>query len=204
MYIQITTKCNMKCAHCCFNCTERGTNMSIATFEAACKLAKEHGHNIFIGGGEPTLHPKFWAMLGMAMTYCTEDKVGIITNGSMTETSLRLAELARNGLIFCGLSQDEYHSFIDPEVIQAFHSGLSYRSATDSREIRNVGENVKAMGRAKTNQISDEPDCCCADLFVSPRGKLYACGCKKTSLGTVHDPNFDNYDIYEHDCRGVA
>jgi len=178
------------------------------TFEAACKLAKEYGYSIFIGGGEPTIHSKFWAMLGMAMTYNIEDKVGIITNGSMTETSLRLAELARNGIIFCGLSQDEYHSRIDPAVIKAFDNGRSkysyYTPTNDMREIRDVGENVKAMGRAKINQLSDEAGCCCDDLFVTPKGKIYTCSCKKTSLGTVHEPSFDGYDTYDHDCRGAA
>lgn len=205
MYIQITSRCNMNCCHCCYNCTAKGTDMTMKVFETACELASQYNHDIFIGGGEPTLHPKFWAMLGMAMTYSIEGKVGLITNGSITETALRLARMAHNGIIYCGLSQDMYHDRIDKEVIAAFSNGLNpygrNKDENDLREVRNVGYNVSAIGRAKTYQISSDFHCVCEDIFVAPSGKIYECGCKKKSLGTVFEPSIEGY---KYECSRAA
>lgn len=64
MYIQITTRCNMHCDHCGFDCTHKGSNMSLDTFKNALGYCSEH---VMLGGGEPTLHPKFWEFFGRAM-----------------------------------------------------------------------------------------------------------------------------------------
>ena len=84
MYIQITTRCNMECEHCCMSATAKGEDMSIGTF----KNALEYDEYITIGGGEPTLHPKFWEMMGLALGF--GEYVWLATNGSITkETYVR-------------------------------------------------------------------------------------------------------------------
>jgi sulfatase maturation enzyme AslB (radical SAM superfamily) len=170
--------------------------MSRRVFEAALQLAAERGEYITFGGGEPTLHPKFWEFLGLAMAqrHRLDDVPYVITNGSETQTALALAELARNGALNVDLSQDEYHDYIRAEVVAAFGPSKAqliygrYRDEHDRRGIRRVTRIVK-RGRAQANGIYTQEDaCCCEDLFVSPAGKLFCCGCQNLPFGTVFDP----------------
>ena len=63
MYIQITTRCNMSCLHCCYGCNDKdGEDMPVETFELIMekwgeKICKTDGRNIILGGGEPTGGP---------------------------------------------------------------------------------------------------------------------------------------------------
>lgn len=52
MYLQITTRCNMHCDHCCYRCEETGEDMSLEIFEKALSYDDE---TATIGGGEPTV-----------------------------------------------------------------------------------------------------------------------------------------------------
>jgi len=126
MYIQITTRCNMHCAHCGMSCTAQGEDMSLQTFRQALEYSED---TVAIGGGEPTIHPLFWQ--------------------KMTETALALAGLAKRGIIGCDLSQDDYHEPVDPRVVEAFtvDQKRAYNSTTcDQRGIRNVmGHEVRTL-----------------------------------------------------------
>lgn len=95
IYLQITTQCNMTCAHCSFSCGVgyRYEEMSWETFCYGLDLAEELGLLINIGGGEPTLHPEFWRMLQEALRTDIES-VWLATNGKKTEDSIALAILA--------------------------------------------------------------------------------------------------------------
>ena len=92
----------MSCEHCGMNCTEVGEDMSLEVFEA-CLL--ECDEMLPIGGGGPTIHPEFNNFLLKAIG--AVDYVWLATNGSMTETALTLAKLAKRGVIGCALSLDE-------------------------------------------------------------------------------------------------
>lgn len=67
MYLQLTNRCNMSCAHCCMNSGPRAhkkdQDMSHEIFLAAANLAIDYGHHITIGGGEPLLHDHFFDFL---------------------------------------------------------------------------------------------------------------------------------------------
>lgn len=198
MYIQITDKCNMTCGHCCFNCGPSGRFMKKTTFMAALEIANEYGEYIAIGGGEPTLHPKFWEFLGMAMYKNSSDvPVWLATNGSNKMISIALAGMARTGAISCTLSQDEFHDDIDPEVIQAFTKQKYGNESNDFREIRNTSKNgslVKAGRAKKLKNYELNIDCPCKGMFVDPLGKIFHCGCKTIQYGTVLKPRFpSNY-----------
>ena len=188
MYIQITNRCNMACEHCGMSCGPAGEDMSMEVFKAAGQLAQDNGHYISLGGGEPTLHPDFWAFIGLSLAYSEEGYVWLATNGSQTETALKLARMAEKGVIGCALSQDQYHDEIDDRVIEAFASdhrpGLR---GNDSREIRCVDGNIVQAGRAA--EWGNLEGCVCDDLFVSPDGKLWACGCQSVQFGTVFEPD---------------
>ena len=63
--------------------------------------------------------------------------------------------------------------------------------------IRDVSRSVFAAGRAKENDLSERTHCPCDDLFVTPSGDFYHCGCQKTLLGNIltdaiPDANMEN------------
>ena len=88
MYIQITNKCNMLCEHCCFSCTNIGSNMSLKIFRKACEYANYNGLNIFLGGGEPTSHPNLIEILehckryGISPSFSTRKEDWVVENWS--------------------------------------------------------------------------------------------------------------------------
>lgn len=199
----------MTCKHCCFACTAKGTDMSRDTFHKAIALARDHESNITIGGGEPTLHPLFKEFLWHAIwelasvsNYQGNPAVFMVTNGSNTDTAITLARLAQRGVIGCRVSKDQYHDPIDPKVFAAFkkpdrdyYAPTSHRDEYDCRDIGNDPTYIQAMGRAKNWGNRSQTEGCCGGLFVTPRGNLYACECKKVKLGTISEPLGV---VYEH------
>lgn len=198
MYVQITTRCNMSCAHCGFACTAVGQDMSLETFRKAIQL----DDSLTIGGGEPTIHPAFWQIIGESIA--SVDYVWLATNGKETQTALALAKLAKRGIIGCALSQDEYHDYIDPVVTQAFtkerRNGVTgYYEGNkneDHRELRDVSAHAINSGRCDFG----EDGCICEDLFCMPDGRIKACGCADSPiLGTV-----DGFEVPEDWEYGVC
>ena len=182
MYIQITTRCNMSCAHCCFACTENGEDMSFNIFKKAIDFYSGY---VSIGGGEPTLHKHFNKFLLYALGHC--EGVWLATNGSNTETSIVLAGMASRGILGVALSLDDFHDPIDQEVIDAFQID-GKRQSNDFREIRDVSTSVSNAGRARSRKnqynygfIADNK-CCCTELFVDPKGYVHGCGCKNAPI----------------------
>ena len=101
MYLQITTKCNMTCAHCCYSCKPgRGKHADYHDILDAISFASDMGEIITIGGGEPTLHPRFFDILKRCLW--AFDYVWLATNGSQTETMYRLDR------IMCGEDMPNY------------------------------------------------------------------------------------------------
>ncbi len=185
MYIQITNACNHSCPHCCFSCTSEGEYMDFETFKNAVHFWEG---SISIGGGEPTTHPLFERFLLYSIGIC--DYVWLATNGSMKETSVALANLAKMGVIGCALSQDEWHNEIDPAVVRAFTKDErveSYNSSKkDQREIRTTEDPIQA-GRC---DWGTRIECPCETLFVKPNGDVHWCGCENALLlGNVNEPD---------------
>lgn len=187
MYIQITNKCNMKCGHCGFSCNENGKNMSLRTFRKALEIAYEF---VSIGGGEPTIHPKFWQFVCEALA--VKEYVWLATNGKKTNAAITLAKMAKKGIIQCALSLDKYHEPIDQSVIHAF-SEKENLGDDDHREIRESGNDPIQSGRCDNGKN----DCICSSIFVTPDGKIYGCGCSDApQLGTVFKPAIpEEYEI---------
>jgi len=159
--------------------------MSRRVWEAALALARDTGEHIALGGGEPTLHPRFSEYLLEAVGQC--EGVWLATNGSRTNISLGLAQLAKAGAIGCALSLDAYHAPIDERVESAFRAGrredLWGRHGPDLREVRDVGGKLVNAGRCDWVETLD---CACSELVVRPSGVIRGCGCKCAPvLGTV-------------------
>lgn len=172
MYIQITTRCNMTCAHCCYGCTAQGEDMTMRVFKAAVAMDT----SVSIGGGEPTLHPRFWQMLRHCLASPDVEYVWLATNGGKTEDALALARLAKHGVIGVDLSRDPWHAPIDPRVVKAFtrekQHGYSDRDHNDHRAIRTVTSLIEA-GRCDFG----DPGCPCSERLVEPSGRIRFCGC---------------------------
>ena len=197
-YLQITTACNMRCRHCMFSCTEHGRHMSMEVVRAAVKFAQDHSTELFIGGGEPTCHPRFWEIFGLIMKANSDwsdgagvPPVGLVTNGKNTEDALTLARLARNGYCSVSLSRDQYHEPIDDRVIRAFTKTTpetSYRvRENDYRDLRDRRiEFIKGTGRGRNLVGATECDAC--SILIAPTGSVYRCACKTRRLGSILDP----------------
>lgn len=188
MYIQITDKCNMTCKHCCFACTRKGQDMSLEVVEKAVALAEGYDSTLIIGGGEPTLHPSFWEIISIALAAKIESPPWLATNGSIPSIALRLAGMARKGVLGAALSLDEWHdpTMVSKEVREAFEHPHSYdpynvKGSNDLREIRSISHLVKA-GRAKklnpeAYHLSHDNKCACDEIFIRPNGDIHECGC---------------------------
>lgn len=176
MFVQITTRCNMRCAHCIFACGPTGEDMRSATFRAAIR----HPEEVTIGGGEPTVHPHFWLFFFEALE--AGRRVRVVTNGKRTADALRLARLARldeerngryqRGLsdrrkVIARLSQDEYHDPVDPSVVSAFAQVQKGVLSIGQEELRNGGRCDFAVNEG----------CPCPTVHVFPNGVGTQCGC---------------------------
>lgn len=120
MYLQITTKCNMKCAHCCYSCNKNGKHATWETLVDSIAFARSiDNETISIGGGEPTLHPRFFDILKI----CLEDfnYVWMATNGSQTDKMYRLSNIIdQNDYPDCNCSEDD----IDSGYCTCYENGI--------------------------------------------------------------------------------
>lgn len=175
MYVMITSRCNMTCKHCSQACTAEGDDMSLRTFRRALRCTVRRGDPLAIGGGEPTIHPKFWLFLQLALAESRLETIWLATNGSMTTIALALARLAAAGAIEVVLSQDAWHDPIDPRVVAAFEHPVSLRRREyDFRGIRRVQpDRVLAGGRCDWGVTG----CGCPGPYVRPDGSVHQCGC---------------------------
>ena len=200
MYIQITTRCNMECEHCCYSCTSEGEDMTLETFEKCLEWGDEYPA---LGGGEPTIHPQFEKFLLLAIGSC--EQVWLATNGKETKRALLLAKLARAGVISCELSQDEWHERIDGEVIEAFRKEtrrgeyLSNQNNGDCRGYRDISREgeKKPINSGRCDWGDD--GCPCEGMFIKPNGDIHQCGCEESpKLGNINDESFDY--SWEFEC----
>lgn len=168
--------------------------MTMEVFKAACKIARDHDEGITIGGGEPTVHPRFWEIFGVALGHLVGGDMSlyVVTNGKNTKTALALANIAW-GPIYVDLSQDDFHESIDERVVKEFtkKKGPSYHSV-DHRQsnagIRNVvkdGDYSRLARNGRGESCGGIGKCGCEDVFIDPTGGMWACGCQKISYGNV-------------------
>jgi len=205
----------MTCEHCAMNCTAQGEDMSWETFKRAIEMS---GGYFTIGGGEPTLHPKFEKFLLHAIANADDQGMFIVTNGSITDRAMVLAKLAKAGVIGAALSQDPWHDPIDDKVVEAFtrdqnaarYGPDSHKYANDCREIRDVSHRVLRRGRAATDEFKygegyeTHDQCACeGDPCVTPNGDVKQCGCVDAPvIGNVFD-GWDG-DVDEWVCHKEA
>lgn len=177
-YIQLTTRCNMTCEHCCFSCTNAGHDMTKETWKKALDFAG--GGYVMLGGGEPTMHRHFREFLMDAIAEALDDEFGpsIITNGGTKHADL-IFKLTKKGVIQGSLSHDPYHDSIHHDIVENFKSiGAIHDTSKDGNRA------PMPKGRALENELYDvDPEenkgdhCTCEGFFIDPKGNLKPCGC---------------------------
>jgi hypothetical protein len=209
MYLQITTKCNMTCAHCGLSCGKNGKHGDYHIIRESIRFASEYGtESISIGGGEPTLHPRFFDILKICMWEF--DYVWMATNGSQTEKMHRLSriiddcdyesiectceteeeyytcydsdEIISNpeGKLTVALSTDYFHDPINPTIRKLWEQ----RSKTPGYGLKDVtrsNDGIVGQGRAKKIGYNGK-HCVCPGLLIKPDGKIKLCGCTKSPI----------------------
>ena len=213
MYVQITTKCNMRCDHCCFSCEPgKGENMSRKVWKQV--LATVDDEYITLGGGEPTCHPDFERILmesiGQYYSVC------VITNGKNIKRALLLAKLAQKRVVDAQVSLDDYHEAIDPIVVKAFRRlgkhqfNNTYIGVRNTTRISAPGAQGRAMETYyKDTNYDDIADkykhCLCEDHMIKPNGDIMQCGCENSPIiGNVFDgwqSLCDEYDDHFVCCK---
>ena len=210
-YVQITTRCNMTCPHCCFNCTRKGEDMDLNVFERVLDIISERGDLITIGGGEPTVHKDFFKFLNIAIDWYNTDLIQepplVITNGKLKGKTHKLLDMIEDEChedFYIELSQDEWHDPIDETVVSRWKRVAKYHEKVDIRTVRKL----TPVGRAGEPErgldyLWNDEKCACDDLFFAPDGSVYSCGCKHTKLGDVWNLSsrvLQEYDIsYAHE-----
>lgn len=203
--IRITSRCNMRCAHCCFSCEPgKGKDMPMRIFRRCMDFVSKNEESYTLSGGEPTLHKKWYEILGHAMTVSLGRHAygSVITNGSIRDKSLFLAGIGSNTEYFdAALSWgDGYHddSMVSKEVISAFEG--HYRDNSSS---------IQATGRAAENCLETgeqtRSSCVCPAWVIDPNGDIYTCGCcRRILVGNVLSEwaNLDKLDLHEGYCTG--
>jgi len=153
---------------------------------------KKRGQPVPLGGGEPTLHPKFWKMISFAHSLGLTP--WLATNGSDKETTLMLCELAKKGLVGVALSIDKWHDPIDEEVVETFRDGLTRinrhyyeywtnkngEDCTDcNRDLREIRTTLIPYKGGRANNLPEAVELCpCAGIKFEPTGEMIACGCE--------------------------
>lgn len=171
--------------------------MPLKVARKAIQFSSEYlGEESFtIGGGEPTLHPYFWTILGECLG--SFDSVWMATNGSQTNIALKLANMAKKGILGVALSQDIWHDEIDERVVIAFTKKNIFgeKNYNDYREIRTVNS-LSNVGRAKLNNLDTNDSCPCEDWMIKINGDIRQCGCPDAPIfGNLLKNSFD--EIYD-------
>lgn len=192
-YIQITTRCNMSCDHCCFSCGKHGDDMTRETWKKAIEFTTDRGDTITIGGGEPTMHKHFREFLLDAIAESDSDLVPFMVTNGKTKYADLLYKLTKAEVIRCELSQDEWHDPIDFDIVEKFESLKCIRDVSN-----NGTSGAKPKGRAlETNVYEENPriypgsDCVCPGWMIDPKGGVHACGCPDApELFNLHDDDW--------------
>lgn len=110
-----TNRCNFNCSFCSCSARNRDFQLSYDQVMQITKTVGEQGCEAMTitGGGEPTLHPDFDAIINLLGFY--EIEIGLVTNGTNLHTLNRLNEITWIRV-----------SASDQMVLQLTRAGLSY------------------------------------------------------------------------------
>jgi len=202
------------CAHCCYSCNKNGKHGNLSVVKDAISFARDYDSEVVaIGGGEPTLHPKFFDILDICMN--SFDYIWMATNGSNRKTMWRLhgilqdcdyenfpeedwdyAPVIANAgkKLTVALSQDYFHDAyndkVNERIIDLWERMTKNRgSGYEIRDVTNSNNGVINVGRAKRTQVGmTDKGCVCPDLIIKPDGTIKMCGCPDSpTIGDIYN-----------------
>lgn len=224
MYLQITTRCNMRCAHCCYSCGPgKGKHIDYHDAIDAINFISSQGEkSISIGGGEPTLHPSFFDILKRALY--AFDYVWLASNGSKRKSMMRLASLMLNEYdeecpndeepimlshsdqLGVDLSTDHFHdrSMVHDSVWDLWHRhGRNHKYGFGLRNVTQSMDGVAAQGRAKKTNSGWGEHCVCGGNIIRPDGAIKLCGCQNAPIiGSVRCGIEDKWERFMRTSKG--
>jgi MoaA/NifB/PqqE/SkfB family radical SAM enzyme len=175
VYLQITTRCNMLCPHCGFTCTANGRGIEYSSFKHAIWLLnKIKIPEITLGGGEPTIHLKFFDILNYSLDNFA-GKIGVITNGKDSFSALKLLDSWKKykSKLRIGLSTDYHDSICDYVYSKYKKYNLIHRIS----RIANAGRAKKYIKKEeKVNNV-----CLCGPI-ITPNGNIRQCSCGNSPI----------------------
>jgi MoaA/NifB/PqqE/SkfB family radical SAM enzyme len=210
----------MTCAHCCYSCNKNGKHADYDDVMDMINFLSDRGEEyVTIGGGEPTMHPRFFDILKECLNRF--DSVWMVTNGSKTKSMFRLSNIIdgndvesfdctcgeedcicehdyiyQEGKLTVALSQDGFHDPIDERIVKLWSRNANQHRHT-GYEIRTVdrsSDNIVAQGRAKKNGYYGK-HCVCSTPIIKPNGKIRLCGCTNSPvIGDVWEGIDEKWD----------
>src|ERR1700728_33492 len=131
--LQITERCDLRCAHCFVSATHAGTDMSVGGIQVALsRLEAARVSHVTLTGGEPFVHPNLIEIVELlAARHCS---VTICTNG-VSVTEEQIDSLRRHESVSINVSLDGFSA----------HSHGRFRGDLDSFEVT----------KAKTKKLAE-------------------------------------------------
>ena len=153
MMIKITEHCSMGCTHCMNCATPNGKHMSIETFQKAIDFQKQYGGPFcIITGGEPTEHPAFPYMLGIAMERLNHCYITVTTNGLWMQNNanfvFNMNQIYGTRLMWQVTNDDRYY----PIRVDWNHSVFQFENVITCDKV----EHIYPQGRAMDNNMEWE------------------------------------------------
>lgn len=209
----------MSCAHCGFSCNKNGKHVDYYDVLEMIRFAKdvEGCESISIGGGEPTLHPRFFDILRNCLY--NFEYVWMATNGSKYKVMDRLYNIIMqedypedpeeyddyDGIyqekqLTVALSNDIYHThtMVHDRIRRLWENSVERKyNGFELRDVVESKNGVISQGRAKKNQLSSYKGCVCPDMMIKNDGKIKMCGCSSSPIiGDIHNGIEKNWRDY--------
>ncbi len=177
--LYITTLCNFHCLGCCAGTQEKGGMTPEEIFE----MGKELGEikDLFITGGEPTLHKNFKAIMGAIVSSISYERIILATNGYGLMKYMDLMDTFAE-IRISHYDEESYvgadHNIGLIEEFKAAYKGSARIVVQHIKMIQNDPNKTGVCGRANNGVASYFKD------------KIYGC-CVAAGMDTGKGINFD-------------
>jgi hypothetical protein len=162
--IRLTTKCNFRCGHCCFECgPKRKDRMTPEIAGQTANLLKSNVAWLNVMGGEITLIPHYEELLSTVQVA----PMRIVTNGWWVKNQVArdkfvsvVRQLNKAGQIHIGISRDRQHpAGVGDAAFSWLSSQITFDDDwgfTQTKDIDEENKSIAPVGRAYLNELGDD------------------------------------------------